>query len=119
MGPPAAPPAGPMPPSVLPSLPEYLRGLSLGAPQCSLCMQPLPASALRPAAPPPPPPPPPVECCVCFDPVATTELRALFPCGHRCVCEACAELLCARPPERRACPLCSEPVVGAMRVYDM
>jgi hypothetical protein len=112
MGPPAAPPAGPMPPSVLPPLPEHLLGASQSAPQQAPPLQ-------QPAAPPPPPPPPVLECCVCFDPTPMTELKAFFPCGHRCVCDACADLVCARPPHRRACPLCSEPVVGAMRVFDM
>jgi hypothetical protein len=55
---------------------------------------------------------------VCFEDVLVADLLALFPCGHRCVCEACAGLLQARPLATRNCPVCSEPVLGAMRVFD-
>jgi hypothetical protein len=75
-------------------LPAYLRDVSL---------QP----ALPPAPPPPPPPPPPPvmkECCICFDEKLRDELHLLSPCGHRCVCAACAALLLARPAASRACP---------------
>jgi len=33
------------------------------------------------------------ECVVCIDALAS---MALLPCGHRCVCVACAEGACAR-----------------------
>jgi hypothetical protein len=70
--------------------------------------------------PPPPPPPPPVmrECCVCLDDVTLEELRLLAPCGHRCVCGACADALCARPPQARLCPKCRVPITSACHVYD-
>jgi hypothetical protein len=58
------------------------------------------------------------ECCVCFEDVLVADVLALFPCGHRCVCEACAGLLQARPVATRNCPVCSKPVAGAMRVFD-
>jgi hypothetical protein len=59
------------------------------------------------------------ECCVCFEETAVPELRLLAPCGHRCVCTACAALLLQRLPERRSCPLCGEAVASATRVWDM
>jgi hypothetical protein len=59
------------------------------------------------------------ECCVCFLDIIIDELRLLSPCGHRCVCGDCAAALLARPAPVRECPLCSELVVFATRVYDL
>jgi hypothetical protein len=98
-------------------LPPYLASLSFAAPILPL---PPPPAPVAPAPPPPPPPPPVVkECCVCFLEVVVDELRLLSPCGHRCVCGDCATSLLARPAPVRTCPLCSELVVFATRVYDL
>jgi hypothetical protein len=45
-------------------------------------------------------------------------MHVLAPCGHRCVCADCGQALLARPAPQRLCPLCSEAVLCAMRVFD-
>jgi hypothetical protein len=67
------------------------------------------------------PPPPPLlpalrECCVCMADVAAADLLLLWPCAHRCVCEACANMLLATPQPR--CPKCREDVSRASRVFE-
>lgn len=48
------------------------------------------------------------DCCVvCMDAVPT---HALVPCGHRCVCGACA-------PQLQNCPLCRKRSTGSLRVF--
>jgi hypothetical protein len=80
-------------------------------------LPPLPA-----AAPPALPPPAPVvatkECCVCLDDVAAADLHLLFPCGHRCVCEACAATVMAADPAARRCPKCRAAVTSTVRVFE-
>ncbi len=45
-------------------------------------------------------------------------LLLLFPCGHRCICAACAATLQAAPPAARRCPKCREPLLGVSRVFE-
>jgi hypothetical protein len=124
----AAAPAAAVPP---PPPPPHLAALELGG-----GLQPAAAVAVAAAAPAavaaapallaaavvPPLPPPAVmkECCVCFLDLLLDDLFLLWPCAHRCVCEACADALMALPPPaERLCPMCRKPVVGASRVYDV
>jgi hypothetical protein len=54
------------------------------------------------------PPPAPAEetlCVVCMD---AAKDRAVRPCMHVCVCEACAQLLMLERTPR--CPVCREPI---------
>jgi hypothetical protein len=51
--------------------------------------------------------------------VLAADVLALLPCGHRCVCAGCADLVQARPLAKRNCPACSKPVTGALRVFDI
>ena len=59
------------------------------------------------------------ECVVCFVAVRT---HALLPCGHRCLCAACARDYeqggewerVGAPPK---CPMCRLPVKDAQRVW--
>jgi hypothetical protein len=53
------------------------------------------------------------ECVVCLEEHRTT---AMVPCGHRCVCDACAAS-CFAAGQSRLCPMCRAPVVSTMRVY--
>ena len=53
------------------------------------------------------------ECVVCMEEHRTT---AMVPCGHRCVCDACAAS-CFAAAQSRLCPMCRAPVVSTMRVY--
>ena len=53
------------------------------------------------------------ECVVCMEEHRTT---AMVPCGHRCVCDACAAS-CFAAGQSRLCPMCRAPVVSTMRVY--
>jgi hypothetical protein len=131
-----------------PPLPSYLAALSLHAPPAPPPPAPPAALPPLPPPPPPPPPlpqepvpppPPPLplppsaaaapaaasppapvmrECCICFLDVLAADVRVLYPCGHRCLCGGFATALLARPPGRRACPICSKEALGAMVVFD-
>ena len=50
------------------------------------------------------------ECVVCLD---ALKSYVLGPCGHRCVCEACAERIQIGDP----CPLCRTEVATKFRLY--
>jgi hypothetical protein len=51
-------------------------------------------------------------CVVCFD---APKEYAIVPCGHQCVCEACAEQLTkTRTP---MCPVCRGPIRETMKVF--
>jgi hypothetical protein len=51
-------------------------------------------------------------CVVCFD---APKDHIMVPCGHQCVCGACAELMTkARTP---TCPVCREPIRETMKVF--
>ena len=52
-----------------------------------------------------------VECVVCLD---ALKSYVLGPCGHRCVCEACAERVQIGDP----CPVCRKGVAAKCRVYS-
>jgi len=49
------------------------------------------------------------ECVVCLD---AQKSHVIFPCGHRCVCGACATALIGQP-----CPLCRIPCQTSCKVY--
>jgi len=52
------------------------------------------------------------QCVVCFD---APKDHAIVPCGHVCVCEACAEQLTkTRTP---MCPVCRGPIRETMKVF--
>ena len=51
------------------------------------------------------------ECVVCLD---ALKSHVLVPCGHRCVCEACAERIQTGDP----CPVCRKGVAAKCRVYS-
>ena len=70
------------------------------------------------------------QCVWCLDNPAT---HCFIPCGHRCVCQEHAELLCSSstnsarndsgggdrgtPEVRRCCPICRQPIQGSLRIY--
>lgn len=65
-----------------------------------------------------PAPPPPVaektddtECSVCM---AEENVAAFAPCGHQCVCMACAQRVME---QNRRCPVCREPCTGFLRIF--
>ena len=51
-------------------------------------------------------------CVVCMD---VAKDRAVRPCMHMCVCEACAQLLMLERTPR--CPVCREPIQHIERVF--
>jgi len=53
------------------------------------------------------------ECSVCFTDV---KVVAFVPCGHLCVCEACASQI--EQSTNPSCPICREPTTSHFRVYD-
>jgi hypothetical protein len=140
LGVPPAPPAAAAPmaeaaaapaAAVPPPPPPHLAGLELGggaqpaaavavAAAAPAAVEAAPAPLAAAVVPPLPPPPVMKECCVCFLDLLLDDLFLLWPCAHRCVCEACADALMALPPPaERLCPTCRKPVVGASRVYDV
>jgi hypothetical protein len=52
------------------------------------------------------------QCVVCMD---AAKDRAVRPCMHMCVCEACAQLLMLERTPR--CPVCREPIQHIERVF--
>ena len=57
--------------------------------------------------------PPQAECVVCMD---AAPSHMLIPCGHVCVCAACAER-CLETT--RECPMCREPVREAFQAFNL
>ena len=52
------------------------------------------------------------SCIICME----AERTHLFvPCGHRCVCEACAALVMS---ENSECPMCRVPAIHIVKVYE-
>lgn len=51
-------------------------------------------------------------CCVCMD---NRKDAVLVPCGHRCLCVKCGDLLKSR---RRTCPICRATITSVVRVHD-
>ena len=47
------------------------------------------------------------EYTVCMERART---HCLLPCGHRCICEACADVI-------DMCPICREDTTGHLRVF--
>jgi hypothetical protein len=60
----------------------------------------------------PTPPPPPADCAVCLSAPPDT---ALLPCGHLCMCGACAARMMA---STRRCPLCRLAAQSASRIFQ-
>jgi serine/threonine protein kinase len=60
-----------------------------------------------------PPPPEEGECCICLESMLVSDLLALVPCGHRCVCANDTNAVVGRP-----CPLCRTTATQAMKVFD-
>ena len=101
-------------------LEEELAALTLSAQSDALRMR---SGALRmqqvqaqlgvpPAAPAPHPDAEETMCVVCFD---APKDHIIVPCGHVCVCEACAEQLTkTRTP---MCPVCRGPIIQTMKVF--
>jgi hypothetical protein len=70
------------------------------------------SSVVPPAAPAPHPDAEETMCVVCFD---APKEYIIVPCGHMCVCEACAERLTkTRTP---MCPVCRGPIRETMKVF--
>jgi len=52
------------------------------------------------------------DCCICLESMCVSNLLALVPCGHRCVCAHHANAVVGR-----ACPLCRTTATQAIRVF--
>jgi hypothetical protein len=88
---------------------ERLAALALEAQQIQARLG---GSAVPPAAPAPHPDAEETMCVVCFD---APKDHAIVPCGHICVCEACAEKL--TKTRKPTCPVCREPIQQTMKVF--
>jgi hypothetical protein len=53
------------------------------------------------------------ECCVCLD---TAKSHAFVPCGHLCVCAACAESIMSS--SKKECPSCRGPAAHVMKIFQ-
>jgi len=51
------------------------------------------------------------ECCVCME---ATKSNSFIPCGHRCVCQTCADTIMLTTKE---CPVCRVVSIGAFKIY--
>ena len=54
------------------------------------------------------------ECCVCYAPLRSL---AFIPCGHRCVCEECGDMIVSKANGAIKCPLCKTPASRLMKIY--
>ena len=52
------------------------------------------------------------ECAICFADASRTHL--CVPCGHKCVCSDCAELVRLQG----ACPICRTAIVWVCEVFE-
>ena len=75
------------------------------------------------AAPPPPPAAPPVsaaptvikECVICMEMCHVSDMIALVPCGHRCICLLCSQVNILPGSN---CPKCRQQTMFGMRIWD-
>jgi hypothetical protein len=65
-----------------------------------------------PAAPAPHPDDAEDQCVLCLD---APKDHVIIPCGHQCVCEACAEKL--KKARNPLCPFCRAPINATHKVF--
>ena len=51
-------------------------------------------------------------CVLCLD---APKDHIITPCGHQCVCGACAEML--KRVKSPTCPICREPIAATFKVF--
>lgn len=51
------------------------------------------------------------NCCVCLE---SEKTHAIMPCGHMCVCSACADVIMGGSHK---CPLCNRGVTSMVRIF--
>lgn len=56
------------------------------------------------------------ECVVCKEKSAT---RAIIPCGHLCLCDACTHSLLKQSSALQYCPLCRGNLLSTLKIYTM
>lgn len=54
------------------------------------------------------------ECVVCM--VAKKEI-VFYPCGHQCLCQACAERF-KKEAQHNVCPICRNRIVDYIKLYQ-
>ncbi|CAD7936761.1 unnamed protein product [Amoebophrya sp. A120] len=55
-------------------------------------------------------------CCACLE---RRRTHAFIPCGHKVVCARCGrELLTNQPRATWSCPVCREPAIACIRIFD-
>ena len=93
---------------------QELDALTLAMHSAALRVQEMHArlGVVAPAAPAPQPEAEEVLCVVCMD---APKQHVILPCGHQCVCEACAQQLTQKSPP--TCPVCRALIQGTTRVY--
>jgi hypothetical protein len=99
-------------------LQERLAALTLGMQRDAMEVQQVLARLGSSVGPPPPPPPPALQdaetlCVLCLD---APKDHIITPCGHQCVCGACAEKL-KRVKRNPACPICRGPINATFKVF--
>lgn len=55
------------------------------------------------------------QCLMCSD---SEIVAALVPCGHNLFCMECANLIVEKPVSERSCPVCSQTISQAMRIFS-
>lgn len=55
------------------------------------------------------------ECVLCLDQPNT---YIIYRCGHKCVCETCANILLKEEKSKKLCPLCKREIVDIIKAYD-
>ena len=91
---------------------EQMAALAVRMQSDALMMQQMRAQVGSSVAPTPHPDAEETQCVVCFD---APKDHIIVPCGHMCVCEACAEQLTqTRTP---MCPVCRGPILQTVKVF--
>jgi len=94
-------------------LEEEMTALTLSVQSDALRMQQMQAQlGVPPAAPAPHPDDAEDQCVLCLD---APKDHIIIPCGHQCVCEACAEKL--KKARNPLCPFCRAPINATHKVF--
>ena len=55
------------------------------------------------------------ECVICMEVCQVSDMMALIPCGHRCICLLCSQVNILPGTD---CPKCRAQTMFAIRIWD-
>lgn len=54
-----------------------------------------------------------IEWNICYEYFLYSNIKTIFPCGHRIICDNCFELL-----KNKKCPICNSNIQRFIKIYD-